>query len=167
MAFAEAQLVKTEFEATVADLRRWHVEDNLPGVLSVRTDVLKEERLLTVADRRDRALGVGVVLRPVGSPYDLRHSFVSLLIAEGASVVGVARQAGHAPTMSPDTYAHVFEASGGERVSAEDAIRAAREVVPPMCPAALIRQRASHRLLNERSRRSGVFSESPPSDSNR
>lgn len=32
-------------------------------------------------------------------PYDLRHSFVSLLLAEGASVVEVARQAGHSPTM--------------------------------------------------------------------
>ncbi len=42
-------------------------------------------------------------------PYDLRHSFVSLLIHEGRSVVDVARQAGHAPTMSLDTYAHVFD----------------------------------------------------------
>ena len=38
-------------------------------------------------------------------PYDLRHAFVSLLIAEGASVVEVARQAGHSPTMTLDTYA--------------------------------------------------------------
>ena len=42
-------------------------------------------------------------------PYDLRHSFVSLLIAEGHNVVEVARQAGHSPTMALDTYAHVFE----------------------------------------------------------
>jgi integrase len=33
-------------------------------------------------------------------PFDLRHSFVSLLIAQGATVVDVARQAGHAPTMA-------------------------------------------------------------------
>ena len=38
-------------------------------------------------------------------PYDLRHSFVSLLIHEGRSVVDVARQAGHSPTMSLDTTA--------------------------------------------------------------
>ena len=41
-------------------------------------------------------------------PYDLRHAFVSLLLAEGRSVVDVAAQAGHAPTMTLDTYAHVM-----------------------------------------------------------
>jgi integrase len=41
-------------------------------------------------------------------PYDLRHAFCSLLIAEGLSVVEVARQAGHAPTMTLYTYAHVM-----------------------------------------------------------
>ncbi len=38
------------------------------------------------------------VARP--RPYDLRHSFVSLLIAEGHNVVEVARQAGHSPTFT-------------------------------------------------------------------
>jgi hypothetical protein len=47
-------------------------------------------------------------------PYDLRHSWVSLLIANGASVVEVARQAGHAPTMTLDTYAHLFDELQGE-----------------------------------------------------
>jgi integrase len=60
-------------------------------------------------------------------PYDLRHSFVSLLIAEGRSVVEVARQAGHSATMALDTYGHVFdELDGAERISAEQAIRKAR-----------------------------------------
>jgi integrase len=45
---------------------------------------------------------------PNARPYDLRHSFVSLLIAQGATVVDVASQAGHAPTMTLDTYAHLF-----------------------------------------------------------
>jgi integrase len=35
-------------------------------------------------------------------PYDLRHSFVSMLIHEGRNVVEVARQAGHSPTMTLD-----------------------------------------------------------------
>ena len=49
-------------------------------------------------------------------PYDLRHSFVSLLIAEGRSIVDVARQAGHSATMALDTYGHVFdELDGAER----------------------------------------------------
>jgi hypothetical protein len=52
---------------------------------------------------------------------------VSLLIAEGRSIVEVARQAGHSPTTALDTYGHVFEElDGAERVSVEQAIRKAR-----------------------------------------
>jgi len=68
-------------------------------------------------------------------PYDLRHSFVSLLIHEGRSVVEVARQAGHSPTMTLDVYAHVFdEFDIAERVSAEDQITQARRDVSGLCP---------------------------------
>jgi len=69
-------------------------------------------------------------------PYDLRHAFCSLLIAEGASVVEVAGQAGHAPTMTLDTYAHVMaDLAGSDKVSAEAAIHTAREAeVSGMCP---------------------------------
>jgi len=65
-------------------------------------------------------------------PYDLRHSFVSLLIHEGRSVVEIARQAGHAPTMTLNTYGHVFdEFTLEDRLPAEDQIRKARgEDVP-------------------------------------
>lgn len=66
-------------------------------------------------------------------PYDLRHSFVSLLIAEGASVVEVARQAGHSPTMALTTYAHVIEElEGAERQPAETVIRQARDELVPL-----------------------------------
>ncbi len=42
-------------------------------------------------------------------PYDLRHSFASLLIREQrTSIVELAQQLGHAPTMTLNTYAHVF-----------------------------------------------------------
>jgi integrase len=68
-------------------------------------------------------------------PYDLRHSFVSLLIHEGRSVVEVARQAGHSPTMTLDVYAHVFdEFDPAARVSAEDRIAQARRDVSELCP---------------------------------
>jgi integrase len=61
-------------------------------------------------------------------PYDLRHSFVSLLIAEGHSIIDIARQAGHSATITLDTYGHVFdEIDPGDRRSAEDRILAARE----------------------------------------
>ena len=60
-------------------------------------------------------------------PYDLRHSWVSLLIAEGANVVEVAHQAGHSPTMSLNTYAHLFdEHDRTQPTSAADRITSAR-----------------------------------------
>jgi integrase len=61
-------------------------------------------------------------------PYDLRHAFASLLIHEGRlSVVEIAAQLGHDPTVCLDTYAHVMaEQDGGERTSAEEQIAAAR-----------------------------------------
>ncbi|MFN8161578.1 MAG: tyrosine-type recombinase/integrase [Solirubrobacterales bacterium] len=68
-------------------------------------------------------------------PYDLRHSFVSLLIDEGRSVVDVARQAGHSPTMTLDVYSHVFdEFDPTERVAAEETISQARADVSGLCP---------------------------------
>jgi integrase len=61
-------------------------------------------------------------------PYALRHAFASLLIHEGRlSVVEIAAQLGHNPTVCLDTYAHVMaEQNGGERVGAEEQILAAR-----------------------------------------
>jgi integrase len=65
-------------------------------------------------------------LAPAGvSPYQLRHTFVSLLIREGRNVVDVAAQAGHSPNVCLDNYAHLFSELEGKG-SAEDAIRAAR-----------------------------------------
>ena len=71
-------------------------------------------------------------------PYDLRHAFCSLLIREGREITEIARQAGHAPSMTLDTYGHVIEEMrGAERVTAEDAIRAERAaLVSEMCPPA-------------------------------
>ena len=61
-------------------------------------------------------------------PYDLRHGFASLLIHEGRlSVVDIAAQLGHNPTVCLDTYAHVMaEQRGAEPVSAEREILLAR-----------------------------------------
>jgi hypothetical protein len=84
---------------------------------------------------------------PDGSPWSLDrvnnwrgHSFVSLLIAQGANVVDMAAQAGHSATMALSTYAHLFEEHrGGHAVSAEDTIRAAQRThsvheVSVLCP---------------------------------
>ncbi len=77
---------------------------------------------------------------PPTRPYDLRHSYVSLLIAEGATVVEVAQQAGHSPTMALNTYAHLLdEHERGASISAEGLIREARTAlgvreVSVLCP---------------------------------
>jgi integrase len=60
-------------------------------------------------------------------PYDLRHSFASLLLHEGRSVIYVARQLGHSAQLTMRTYGHVIEElDDAPRISAEDAISAAR-----------------------------------------
>ena len=58
----------------------------------------------------------------------MRHAFASLLIHEGRlSVVEIAAQLRHNPTVCLDTYAHVMaEARDGEHVSAEEQILHAR-----------------------------------------
>jgi integrase len=61
-------------------------------------------------------------------PYDLRHSFASLLIREGeTSIVELAEQLGHSPTETLKTYGHVFsEYRRQPRVPAIQLIAAAR-----------------------------------------
>jgi hypothetical protein len=60
-------------------------------------------------------------------PYDLRHSFASLLLAEGKSVHYVARQLGHSPALTLNTYGHLFaEYEDAERIDAELEIARAR-----------------------------------------
>jgi integrase len=61
-------------------------------------------------------------------PYDLRHTFASLLLHEGRpSLADIAKQLGHSVAVLSSTYLHVFEdLRGSEGVSAEDTIRQAR-----------------------------------------
>jgi integrase len=70
-------------------------------------------------------------------PYDLRHAFASLLIHEGRlSVVDIAAQLGHNPTVCLDTYAHVMaeraawgradQRGGGDHYRSNDVIRVVR-----------------------------------------
>lgn len=61
-------------------------------------------------------------------PKDLRHSFASLLAHEGRSGPYIADQLGHGLEVSQSTYQHILrELEDQPRVSAEDAIRQARE----------------------------------------
>lgn len=63
-------------------------------------------------------------------PYDLRHSFASLLLHEGRSVIYVARQLGHGAQLTMSTYGHVIEElEDAPQLPAEDAIQNARKAV--------------------------------------
>lgn len=69
------------------------------------------------------AAGLPATLRP----RDLRNSLASLLIWEGRTIVEIARDLGHAPSLSLDTYAGVIEEYKPEdRTAASEAVRLAR-----------------------------------------
>jgi len=56
--------------------------------------------------------GAGLTASPRLRFHDLRHTFASLLIAEGADVVFVSRKLGHASVKTTlDVYAHLFDAA--------------------------------------------------------
>jgi hypothetical protein len=63
-----------------------------------------------------------------GRPYDVRHSFASLLLHEGRDVIYVARQLGHGAELTLRTYGHVIEElEDSPQLPAEEAIRRARQ----------------------------------------
>jgi integrase len=135
--------------------RNWRRRVFSAFVLAARLERVREAVGLTLAqlakqanvsadelgrwERGERPLPAAYVQRlkratgaEIPRPYDLRHSFVSLLLAERASVVEIAEQAGHSSTMALNTYGHVIaELRGAEMRSAEDEIRAAREALVP------------------------------------
>lgn len=117
-------------EPLAEDLRRWR-EAVSPGASDLvfptpRGTVWTDYDFRNWRNRVYKPLAAAVGLDG-STPYDLRHSFASLLIHEGVSVVEVARQMGNAPDVTLTTYAHVFEElDPAERVSAVEAIRAAR-----------------------------------------
>ena len=142
MAFGQLKTTKTGRTRTVrllaplaADLREWRISRGRPEdevlVFPGRDGAAWADDAWRYWRRRvftpaAKAAGRGAPLRP----YDLRHAFVSLLLVEGSNVVEIARQAGHSPTMTLSTYAHLFdEAAGAKRISAEDEIRRARQLV--------------------------------------
>jgi integrase len=68
----------------------------------------------------------------------LRHSFASLLLHEGRSVIYVARQLGHDARLTLTRYGHVIdELERSPRIEAEAAIADARLAVHTAAPAAM------------------------------
>src|SRR5205085_12370219 len=65
---------------------------------------------------------------PIPRPYDLRHSFASLLLAEGRQPLYVARQLGHSLSVLLETYAHLIEEyAEAQRIDAEHEIVSASQ----------------------------------------
>jgi hypothetical protein len=69
---------------------------------------LDDEMSASRETRTPDLLGAGVNLDG-RRPYDLRHSFASLLLHEGRSVMYVARQPGHDARLTLSTYGHVID----------------------------------------------------------
>jgi len=68
-------------------------------------------------------------------PYDLRHSFASLLLHEGRSVIYVARQLGHDARLTLTTYGHVMdEFEDAPQLDAHTAITEARAALAGEAP---------------------------------
>ncbi|MCW3000849.1 MAG: site-specific integrase [Conexibacter sp.] len=66
------------------------------------------------------------------TPYTHRHSFASLLLHEGRSVIYVARQLGHDARLTLSRYGHVIdELEEQPQIPAEQAIREARSHLVP------------------------------------
>jgi len=64
------------------------------------------------------------------TPYDLRHSFASLMFHEQRNPLEIADMMGHSPQVLFSTYAHVIaELRGAAPISAEEQIKAARSSI--------------------------------------
>ena len=115
-----------------SDLREWQLANGRPpdSELIFPSHAGKPWTLPAYQSWRRRAFDRAV--RAAGMeharPYDLRHSFASLLLHEGRSVIYVARQLGHDARLTLTRYGHVIdELEDQPRLDAEAAIRAARE----------------------------------------
>jgi integrase len=121
--------------ALAADLREWRMASGRPAG---RAYVFAREdgEPWTTEDRNNwrarawRSACTRAGLDPVPRPYDLRHSFASLLLAEGRTIHYVAEQLGHGPELTLRTYGHVIaEYRDRDRIDLDAEIAAAREQV--------------------------------------
>jgi integrase len=138
VAHGELKVTKTRRERSVTllpslarDLAEWRLASGRPGD---RELVFPNSRGAPWTDAKfrnwrrryfepavDRAGMTGV------TPYTLRHSFASLLLASGAGLPEVAGEMGHSVGVLTSTYAHaIAEFRGSGRVDPESAIRGVR-----------------------------------------
>jgi integrase len=113
------------------DLREWRLLSGRPDDSALVIPLLDGGEMTENAFEMWRSRAWTAALTAAGvayqRPYDLRHSFASLLLHEGRSVIYVARQLGHGADLTMRTYGHVIdELEDAPKISAEDAIMAAR-----------------------------------------
>lgn len=118
------------------DLAEWRLASGRPDARQLvfptdDGDEWKDHDCRNWRKRVFKPAAAAVGLEADAHPYELRHSFVSLLLHEGRlSVVEIAEQLGHSPVMTLGTYAHVVaELKGAPKVSADEQIRQARLAV--------------------------------------
>jgi len=108
------------------DYRNWRRRVFYPAAAATGLATLEQSTRYVTADgrrrRRTKTTYDGL------HPYDLRHSFASLLIREGRlSLAEIAEQLGNSVATLSDVYAHVIaDMKGQPRTSADDAIMQAR-----------------------------------------
>ena len=117
-----------------ADLRLWRMAAGRPGNSELVFPGKEGQPWSQAAYQswRRRAFKRGIQAAGLGHarPYDLRHSFASLLLHEGRSVIYVARQLGHDPRLTLTRYGHVIdEFEDRPRIEAEAVIADARQAV--------------------------------------
>ena len=113
------------------DLHEWRLASGRPGDREPVVPALDGSEMTENGFEMWRGRVWTAALKACGAryqrPYDLRHSFASLLLHEGRSVIDVARQLGHGAGLTIRTYGHVIdELEDAPRISAKDAILAAR-----------------------------------------
>jgi integrase len=118
-------------EPLAVDLREWRTRLGNPGepVLVIPRPSGRPWTNTAYRNWRRRHFDSAVAALDCGliRPYDLRHSFASLMIQAGYSPVELAAELGHSPTLTLDTYAHLFsEFARGERIEPSEEIVRAR-----------------------------------------
>ena len=113
------------------DLREWRLASGRPDdrtpVIPALDGAGMSENAFEMWRSRAWTAALTAAAAPYQRPYDLRHSFASLLLHEGRSVIYVARQLGHGAALTMKTYGHVIdELEDAPRMAAEDAITDAR-----------------------------------------
>jgi integrase len=117
------------------DLAEWRMRSGRPGdkTLVFPRDDGEPWTTHNWANWRRRPFADAIAAAGVENarPYDLRHSFASLLLAEGRTIHYVAKQLGHSALMTLNTYGHVIdELEDDVRVDPEKEIVRARGAVP-------------------------------------